>query len=151
VLRLSQDVYAQIRLEAEGAYPCEGCGVLLGVASEDSARVTEAVAARTASASPLNHYERGLKELVSIQRQAQIAGLEIVGFYHSHPDHPAEWSKTDFAEAHWIGCSYVITEVAEGRAGATNSFWLAGTGEVDKRFDQQEIYIEGPVEADLER
>jgi proteasome lid subunit RPN8/RPN11 len=37
------------------------------------------------------------------------------GFYHSHPDHPVQWSPTDFAEAHWLGCSYVITEAAQGK------------------------------------
>ena len=50
------------------------------------------------------------------------SGLDIVGFYHSHPDHPAQWSPTDFAEAHWFGCAYVITAVAaQGKAALTNS------------------------------
>src|SRR5947207_12613809 len=37
-------------------------------------------------------------------------------FRSSHPDHPAKWSATDLAEAHWLGCSYVITSVDRGHA-----------------------------------
>jgi proteasome lid subunit RPN8/RPN11 len=65
-----------------------------------------------------------------------------VGFYHSHPDHPAMWSTTDFAEAHWTGCSYVITSVEKGTAKVTNSFLLTGTGEEDKRFVDEPVEIE---------
>ena len=79
-------------------------------------------------------------ELVKIQREARDARLDIVGFYHSHPDHPARWSETDLREAHWIGSSYVITAVAAGVAQQTNSFRLAGTGEEDKQL------VDEPVE-----
>jgi proteasome lid subunit RPN8/RPN11 len=68
--------------------------------------------------------------------------LDIVGFYHSHPDHPAQWSQTDFAEAHWVGCSYIITEIAGGKAAITNSFLLTGTGEDDKQFNDEPVEIE---------
>ena len=64
-----------------------------------------------------------------------------MGFYHSHPDHPAQWSKTDFEEVHWIGCSYVITSVEQGTAKVTNSFLLAGTTEEDKRFEDQRVVV----------
>jgi proteasome lid subunit RPN8/RPN11 len=67
--------------------------------------------------------------------------LDIGGFYHSHPDHPAQWSQTDFAEAHWLGCSYVITEVTNGKAATTNSFRLAGDTEENKQFEQESIEI----------
>ena len=62
------------------------------------------------------------------------AGHEIVGFYHSHPDHPALWSATDLADAHWPGCSYVIISVENRRAVRTNSFLLLGQDEA-KRFE----------------
>ena len=96
--------------------------------------------ARTDSAH--NRYNIAPLELVRIQRSAREKGLDIAGFYHSHPDHPAEWSPTDFAEAHWLGCSYVITSVAQGKATVTNAFLLAGTKEEDKRFEPQAIEIE---------
>ena len=68
---------------------------------------------------PQDRYHIDPRELVRIQRQGHERGLDIVGFYHSHPDHPARWSQTDLAEAHWIGCSYVITAVEHGKAAQT--------------------------------
>jgi len=81
------------------------------------------------------------RELVRIQREGRERGEDIIGFYHSHPDHPARWSATDFAEAHWIGCSYVITSVEKGKAAITNSFELAGSDEGDKQFLDERIEI----------
>ena len=88
-----------------------------------------------------NRYQIAPQELVKIQRLGRERGLDIVGFYHSHPDHPAQWSKTDFAEAHWLGCSYVITSVEEGVAQATNSFLLTGTTEEDKAFEDEAVEV----------
>jgi proteasome lid subunit RPN8/RPN11 len=88
-----------------------------------------------------DRYEIDARELIAVQREARAAGLEIVGFYHSHPDHPAQFSKTDLAEAHWIGCSYVITAVEKGRAQQTNSFALLGEVEENKRFEAEELRV----------
>ena len=142
-LHLPNSVYGAIRAHGEETYPHECCGVLLGKPSPEGWRVVSAVLAgnmRTDSAH--NRYHIAPIELVKIQREAALQGLDIAGFYHSHPDHPAQWSVTDFAEAHWIGCSYVITEVARGKAAATNSFLLAGTTEEDKQFENQAIEVE---------
>src|SRR5204862_1515819 len=65
-------------------------------------------AGNTRTDSPQNRYNIDPKELVHIQREGREREEDIIGFYHSHPDHPAQWSKTDLAEAHWFGCSYVI-------------------------------------------
>ena len=79
--------------------------------------------------------------MIKIQRQARGLGFDIVGFYHSHPDCPAQWSKTDFEEAHWVGCSYVITSVEHGTAKVTNAFLLTGASEEDKRFEDQRVVV----------
>ena len=68
--------------------------------------------------------------------------MSIAGFYHSHPDHPAQWSETDLTEAHWLGCSYVITAVAQGNATETNAFLLAGDAEESKRFEAESIELQ---------
>jgi proteasome lid subunit RPN8/RPN11 len=78
---------------------------------------------------------------VRIEREAGRQGLGIAGFYHSHPDHPAQWSPTDLAEAHWLGCVYVITAVAHGKATDTNCFLLAGATEEDKRFELETLIV----------
>jgi len=141
-LKISDAVYAQIRRHGEETYPHECCGVLLGKALEDGNSVEEAVrAGNTRTDSAHNRYHIAPQELISIQRQARGRNLDIVGFYHSHPDHPARWSSTDFQEAHWLGCSYVITSVEAGVAKQTNSFFLAGTGEEDKQFQDENILV----------
>lgn len=137
VLRLPRAVWKVMRAHGEETYPHECCGVLLGRHSmQGSLEAAEAVkAGNTRTDSAHNRYQIAPIELVKIERAARSAGLEIVGFYHSHPDHPAQWSQTDFAEAHWLGCAYVITEVAQGKAAATNAFLLAGAAEEDKQFE----------------
>jgi proteasome lid subunit RPN8/RPN11 len=117
--------------------------VLLGSTAGDGWNGCSAVRAenlRTDSAH--NRYEISPGELVKIEREASAQGLSIAGFYHSHPDHPAQWSETDLKEAHWIGCSYVIIAVAKGTAAAINSFLLSGKGEEEKLFVQQKIEVE---------
>jgi proteasome lid subunit RPN8/RPN11 len=143
-LRIPGEVYEAIRRHGERTYPHECCGVLLGKSMDAGSVVESAVEAEnTRSDSAHNRYNIAPQELVRIQRQGRERGLDIVGFYHSHPDHPAQWSKTDFKEAHWIGCSYVITSVEQGTATVTNAFLLAGTTEEDKRFEDQRVVVTG--------
>ena len=59
----------------------------------------------------------------------------------SHPDHPAQWSSTDLAEAHWFSCSYVITSVEKGKAALTSAFELTGTDESDKRLLDETVEV----------
>ena len=142
MLRLNEQVYHAIRRHGEETYPHECCGVLLGRSVDGANEVDEAVrAGNTRTDSAHNRYNIAPQELVKIQRQGRERGLDIVGFYHSHPDHPAQWSKTDFAEAHWLGCSYVITAVEKGTAQVTNSFLLTGTTEEDKAFEDEAVEV----------
>lgn len=115
---------------------------MLGKGEGDAIRVEQLIrAGNTRTDSAHNRYNIAPGELIKAQREARNAGLDIVGFYHSHPDHPAQWSKTDFAEAHWFGCSYVITAVDHGHATTTNSFLLTGMSEEDKAFENQAIAV----------
>jgi proteasome lid subunit RPN8/RPN11 len=142
VLRINREVYEAIREHGEQTYPHECCGALLGRSTADGWEIEGSVkAGNTRTDSAHNRYHIAPVELVKIEREARQQGLSIGGFYHSHPDHPAQWSPTDFAEAHWLGCSYVITAVAHGKAAVTNSFFLTGTTEEDKRFEQEQIEV----------
>ena len=143
MLKLSQPVYDSLRRHGEETYPHECCGVLLGRFEDDGSRsVTRAVrAGNTREDSPHNRYNIDPKELIRIQKEGRERGEDIVGFYHSHPDHPAQWSSTDLAEAHWFGCSYVITSVEKGRAAVTNAFELTGIEEDKKKFIDEQISI----------
>jgi proteasome lid subunit RPN8/RPN11 len=141
-LNLSQQLYNELRAHGEETYPHECCGILLGKSDAENLSVHQLLrAGNTRTDSAHNRYHIAPQELIAAQRQARKAGLDIVGFYHSHPDHPAQWSPTDFAEAHWLGCAYVITAIEKGRAQITNSFLLTGTSEDDKAFANQPIAI----------
>ncbi len=136
MLKISPSAYVSLRQHGEETYPHECCGVLLGNFDDTGAKTVTRIArcGNTRADSPQNRYSIDPRELIRIQREGRERGEDIVGFYHSHPDHPAQWSSTDLAEAHWFGCSYVITSVEKGKAVLTNSFELVGGDEADKKF-----------------
>ena len=146
MLKMTNNDYEAIRQHGEETYPYECCGVLLGRMDDDGTRVVTATArcGNTRADSPHNRYNIDPKELVRIQREGRERGEDIIGFYHSHPDHPAQWSSTDLAEAHWFGCSYVITAVAKGKAATTNAFELTGFDENDKKLVGEKVEVAEP-------
>jgi proteasome lid subunit RPN8/RPN11 len=144
IIRLPLTVYRDLRAHGEEAFPNESCGALLGRVTAPGWQIDSLVRAANARAeSRRDRYEIAPAELVKIAHEARSRGLEIAGFYHSHPDHPARWSATDLEEAHWLGCVYIITEVVDGKAKDTNAFLLAGIADEDKRFEPLEIQIDG--------
>ena len=140
MLKMARAHFDTIRQHSEETYPHECCGVLLGQ-MEDEVRTVTSIArcGNTRADSPHSRYNIDPRELIRIQREGRERGEDIIGFYHSHPDHPAKWSSTDLAEAHWFGCSYVITSVEKGKAAMTNSFELTGSDEGDKKFVDEKI------------
>jgi proteasome lid subunit RPN8/RPN11 len=142
MLRISEDDYRAMRAHAERAYPQECCGVLLGRKQEGVNAVADIRQTENAcEAAPNTRYQIAPEDLVTMQKLARDRNLEIVGFYHSHPDHSSRWSETDLAEAHWLGCSYIITAVDDGVAQHTSSYRLAGTTEDDKQLVDEGIEI----------
>jgi proteasome lid subunit RPN8/RPN11 len=135
--------YKALRQHGEETYPYECCGVLLGQMDEQGVRTVTSVAraGNTRTDSAHNRYHIDPKELIRIQREGRARGEDIIGFYHSHPDHPAQWSQTDLAEAHWFSCSYVITSVEKGKAMLTNAFELTGSDENDKKLEDEKIEV----------
>ncbi|MGD0467057.1 MAG: M67 family metallopeptidase [Terriglobales bacterium] len=147
MLKLSPSAYISLRQHGEETYPHECCGVLLGHFDDNGSKPVSKIVSRIARCgntredSPHNRYHIDPRDLIRIQREGRERGEDIVGFYHSHPDHPAQWSPTDLAEAHWFGCSYVITSVDKGTATITNSFELTGTNEADKKFVEEKTEV----------
>jgi len=141
-LKIPGILYDQLRQHGEATYPHECCGVLVGEFDEAGGKVVKGAVecGNTRTDSPANRYHISPSELVRVQREAMLAGRDIVGFYPSHPDHPARWSVTDLAEAHWTGCSYVITSVEKGRAVLTNSFLLLDQEEA-KHFEDESLEV----------
>jgi proteasome lid subunit RPN8/RPN11 len=140
MLKMGRREYESLRQHAADTYPHECCGVLLGMMEEGS-RTVAATARCTNTEAASDWFQIDPRQIVRIQREAAEIGQDIVGFYHSHPDDEARWSKSDLVEAHWIGCSYVIVSVRGGKPEAVNSFFLAGGSEEDKRFEDEPIKL----------
>jgi proteasome lid subunit RPN8/RPN11 len=116
------------------AYPRESCGVLLGAQSS----VREAIPCTNEITDRADRYRIPAAELIAAQKHARAQGLDIIGFYHSHPDHPAQPSSTDLAEAHWFGCLYAIVSVVNGMAREIRAFQLQGD-EQHKYFSEVQL------------
>lgn len=106
--------HQQLRQAVERAYPEEGCGIMLGLRHEVDDEVARLIPCVNASPEPMRRFSISPEDLVAAQRQARAEELEILGFYHSHPDHPAEASPSDLGEAQWTGCVYMICAVESG-------------------------------------
>src|ERR1700688_2007993 len=142
MLKIARSQYDSLRQHGEETYPHECCGILLGQMEGEVRTVTSITrCGNTRTDSPQNRYHIDPRELVRMQREGRERAEDIIGFYHSHPDHPARWSQTDLAEAHWFGCSYVITSVEKGVATITNSFELVGSDETDKKFVDEKTEV----------
>lgn len=128
MLRLPVGLAREIEAHGAASYPHEGCGLLLGV-QVDGDNVVRALYPAE------NHWEveeeKRERFLITAEAmlQAELAamrqGLDIVGIFHSHPDHPPVASPRDLAWATWPGYSYLITEVRAGQPGASRSWQLA--------------------------
>ena len=129
----------QIRRHGEQAYPYECCGFLLGRREGEMnvlAEVHEAENERKES--------RETRYLITPQQYkraddyARGRGLGVIGYYHSHPDHPAAPSGYDLDHSCWPGESYIIAAIEHGKAAALNSFSKPDY----ESFEQEEILIE---------
>jgi proteasome lid subunit RPN8/RPN11 len=124
MILLSEEARRVIRSEGERAYPNECCGFLIGKSDGAGARtVAEARPARN-SREKEERYHRFVIEAEDFMRAEAYAGergLDVLGFYHSHPDHPAEPSDYDRENALPF-YSYIIVSV-EGGAAANLTSW----------------------------
>ncbi|MBI3928531.1 MAG: M67 family metallopeptidase [Armatimonadetes bacterium] len=119
-----------IRSHAERDYPDECCGVLVGRLEEGYTvrRVDQSLAVKNIHPGHKNdRFTLDPKEFLSIEKKARERSLSVVGFYHSHPDHPARPSGTDAEWAHPV-YSYVIVSVRGGRS-AELTAWEFRDGE----------------------
>ena len=113
-MRIPRALAERIEEQARKGYPFEVCGVLLG--DDGTVRDVVPVVNREAE-SPRVRYQIAPEDLIRIQRDARDAGREIVGYCHSHPDHPARPSETDrrvAADGLSDGVIHVVVGVAEG-------------------------------------
>ena len=124
-LRLEASHVAEIESHLRRTYPEEGCGVLVG-RDQGALRVVERVVplANRRDGSRHDRFELAPEELLVAEREARDAGMDVVGFFHSHPDHPAVPSSFDLEHA-WPYYTYLIVSVARGEAVETSAWRLA--------------------------
>ncbi len=111
-MALSADHVAQLERHARRAYPGECCGALIGLPRERPAVCSVHPTENHSTARVRDRYEVDPKDILRLDRLAERRGQEILGFYHSHPDHPPVPSAADAALA-WAGYVYLIVAVAE--------------------------------------
>ena len=121
-VRVNDALLEEIRREGERAYPAECCGVLAGRAGavKEVVRLVPTTNRRTDDP---HRYLISPDDLRAIEAGLRPAGHEVLGCYHSHPDHPAAPSATDIEQA-WPWYSYVIVGVDRGRAAEPTSWVL---------------------------
>ena len=119
---------ARMREHLEAGYPNESCGALIGRVDGGDHRVEEFRRMRnTITDRPWDRYALDPLEQLRVQKDAESRGLEIIGFAHSHPDHPPVPSRFD-AEHAWSFYSYVVASVQKGMLREARSWRLDDGG-----------------------
>ena len=139
-MKMPGALLATIQAQAREGYPFEICGILVGRRGQGGRRIEEVVPVRNRETeSPRVRYQIAPEDVIRIQRQARESGLEIMGYYHSHPDHPARPSETDrrlAGEGLSDGVVHVIVGVEPDRPPETTA-WVFE--------DQSGAFVEEPV------
>ena len=118
-------------------YPNETCGLIAGKARDSTVEVRDVMAARNLNTERAHdRYELAPDDMLAAEREAVRLGQDIVGIWHSHPDHPAEPSETDRLAA-WAGWSYVILSVTREKVVEMRSWRLNG----ERQFVEEKIEV----------
>lgn len=121
-----EKVLDDIRRHAEETYPEECCGFLLGSMGADGNEIH--LARRAVNQNENRREDRYVispDEYRNAERAARKVDVDVVGIYHSHPDHPARPSSTDLEAATFPGYTYAIVSVLNGRAADLTAWTLA--------------------------
>lgn len=139
---IPQTVMERVRQHAEETYPHECCGLFVGHVDADGLRrVVRAERARNTNTERAHdRFELHPEDFLRIDREARAEGYEVIGCYHSHPDHPAEPSEYD-AERAFPAFSYLIVSVQQGKSTDAYSWQF---NEAIGQFGQEAVeYSEG--------
>ena len=138
-LNISSELFQRIQAHGEAAYPDEGAGLLLGVVSQAGRQVYDLLEFDNAREDSARHnrYLLTAQDYLFGEQKAARLGLEVIGVFHSHPDHPEDPSEFDREWATpWL--SYIITRVRSGRAETSRSWQLK---EDRSQFEEELITV----------
>jgi proteasome lid subunit RPN8/RPN11 len=139
MIEVADEQLAQMRAHGERDYPYECCGLMLGKFEGGRKRMIETYPISNAreEEAKRNRFLIRPEELMRGEKHARAKGLDVVGFYHSHPDDVAAPSQYDLEHA-WPTYSYVVMAVEKGRAADLRSWEM----EADRsRFNEEEIQL----------
>ena len=144
-METTKSILDAIRQHGSDAYPEEGCGFLLGTVTDGENHVTALHRATNRHVENRERrYELTADDYRDADTAAQTQGLDVVGIYHSHPDHPARPSETDLEEATFPGYTYVIVAVHDGTPEDLTAWTLAPDRSA---FYREEIDVHAPKTA----
>ena len=140
----TESVLESIRQHGADAYPEEGCGFLLGTVTDDGDNRVVAIrrAVNRRSEWRTRRYQLTADDYREADEAAREQDLDVVGIYHSHPDHPARPSETDLEEATFPGYTYVIVAVHDGTPTELTAWTLAPDR---SQFHHEDINIITPA------
>ena len=125
-----------LQRHAAVSYPDECCGVLIGRSNGGSIFVERVLSVgNEREDSRPNRYLISPETIMAAHKEARALGLDVLGYYHSHPDHPARPSEFDREHA-WPGLSYLIVSVEKGKVADTRSWRLSDDRE---SFEEETI------------
>ena len=124
-ISFTPEAWQSLQRLAESAYPYEGCGLLLGPLAKDKVVQSIALLRNTLRDEGRGRFDFAFSshEFMEVQRKAESQALDVVGIYHSHPDHPPRPSPTDTAQPMLAGWIHVIAAVHGGRFKDAKAWW----------------------------
>jgi len=119
-VRITRQALLEVHQHASEGYPNEVCGALIAARRSDLVTRTRRIRNKIVDRAR-DRYELDEREHIQVMRECDAGGLEIVGYYHSHPDHPAWASETD-GKRSWAGYVYLIVSCHNGTVVDGNAF-----------------------------
>lgn len=138
-IQISKDLYTQITAHLQAAYPNEGAGLLFGSANGDgkTVKAMQPFANQFESGEQYHRYLITAQDMLAGELEAERLGLDVVGIFHSHPDHPAQASEYDREYAlPWY--AYVIVSVQKGRAAYVQAWVLTDDR---NKFNEEQVIV----------
>ena len=141
MIRIQSAAEQVMNEDAVKSYPDECCGFMYGAEDEDGRSVSVAIPVLNSSVeNKARRFQISPKDYMTAEKYALDNDLQLLGIYHSHPDHPAEPSEHDRVAAQpWF--SYIIISVVKGEVSRTRS-WVLNE---QSRFDEEEINLNSAI------
>jgi len=137
-LQIREDLLSRIQTHGVQTYPHECCGALLGRDANSAREILDLLPlANRRDDSPRNRFQLSAEDVLLAEKTAREKNLELIGWYHSHPDAPARPSEFDREHA-WPWYSYIIVSIQKGAPRDTTSWRLQ---------DDRSAYDPEPIEA----